>query len=86
MGRYSSLVGKRVEAHYRAGEILLSAAGTLVADTEKSIFLEERFSQRGREKTMRVEIPHECVIRISEAPGEPANPAYIAIPSPKKHS
>ncbi len=86
MGRHSSLVGKRVEAHYRAGEIILCAVGTLVADTGKSLFLEEHFSQRGREKTMRFEIPYECVIRISEAPMEPANPAYVAIPSTKKYS
>jgi hypothetical protein len=74
-----------VEAHYRAGEISLSAVGTLVTDTGKSLFLEERFSQRGREKTMRVEIPYECLIRLSEAPVAPAVPSYVAIPSPKKY-
>lgn len=74
MGRYASLVGKRVEAHYRAGEIQLSAVGTLVTDTGKSIFIEERFSQGGKNKTMRVEIPYEYVVRLDDAPKEPATP------------
>jgi hypothetical protein len=65
MGRYSSLDGKRVEAHYRAGEIQLSVIGTLVSDSGKSIFVEERFLQNGKQKTMRVEIPYEFIIRLS---------------------
>lgn len=64
--KYSTLVGKRVEAHYRAADIHLSAVGTLTGDTGKSIFIEERFSQSGKEKTMRVEIPYEYLIRIRE--------------------
>jgi hypothetical protein len=82
MGRFASLVGKRVEAHYRAGDIHLSAVGTLVTDTGKAIFIEERFSQGGKNKTMRVEIPYEYVVRIAlatEAPPAPALPH-----SPKK--
>jgi hypothetical protein len=59
MGRYESLVGKRVEVHYRAGEMQLSAFGTLVSDTGKSVFVEEHFSQGGRSKTLRLEIPYE---------------------------
>ncbi|MGB0034749.1 MAG: hypothetical protein WBP79_04660, partial [Candidatus Acidiferrales bacterium] len=62
MESYSSLVGKRVEAHYRAGDMNLSAIGILESDSGKSIFLEERFTQGGREKKMRVEIPYECII------------------------
>jgi hypothetical protein len=34
---YEALLGKRVEAHYRASDLQLSAAGTLVADSGKSI-------------------------------------------------
>ncbi|HXO05107.1 MAG TPA: hypothetical protein VN884_05700 [Candidatus Sulfotelmatobacter sp.] len=86
MGRYSALVGKRVEARYRTADIYLSAVGTLVSDSGKSIFLEDRFSLGGREKTMRVEIPYQFVIRVSETHAEPSRPAQVpAPPSKKKH-
>ena len=68
MERYSALVGKRVEAYYRTGDVHLSAVGVLVADTGKSVFLEEHFAQGGKNKTIRVEIPYEYVLRIGEAP------------------
>jgi hypothetical protein len=68
MKRYSSLVGKGVEAQYRVAEIHQSSVGTLVTDTGESIFVEEHFSQGGRNKTMRVEIPYEYVIRVVDAP------------------
>jgi hypothetical protein len=74
MGRFDSLVGKRVEAHYRAADIQLTAIGTLVSDSGKSIFVEEHFSQGGKEKTMRVEIPYEFVIRVVVAQTGPAGP------------
>lgn len=64
---YSSLLGKRVEVHYRASDLHLSAVGTLVSDSAKSVVLEERFLQNGREKAMRVEIPYQYVIRVVEA-------------------
>lgn len=70
MQRYSAFVGKRVEAHYRTGDIHLSAVGVLVSDTGKSIFLEERFSEGGKNKTIRVEIPYEYVLRILEPKSE----------------
>jgi hypothetical protein len=86
MGRYSALVGKRVEARYRTADIHLSAVGTLVSDSGKSIFLEDRFSLGGREKTMRVEIPYQFVIHVSETHADPSRPAPIpAHPSKKKH-
>jgi hypothetical protein len=68
MGRYSALVGKRVEAHYRAGDLHLSACGALVAETTGSVFVEERFTRNGREKIIRIEIPHEYLVRLSECP------------------
>lgn len=87
MGRYSALVGKRVEAHYRTGDIHLSAVGVLVSDTGKSIFLEERFSQNGKDKTIRVEIPYEYVLRIAEVSDEPpARPHGRPSPPQKKPS
>lgn len=68
MGSYSALTGKRVEAQYRAGDLHLSVQGTLVAETTDAIFLEDRFSRNGREKTIRVEIPHAYVIHVRECP------------------
>lgn len=69
--RYAVLVGKRVEAYYRASDLQLSAVGTLVADSGKSIFIEERFAQSGREKTLRIEIPYDYIVRVQESNGDP---------------
>lgn len=66
MGQYSALAGKRVEARYRAGDIHLSVCGVLVAETLEAIFLEDRFSRDGREKTIRVEIPHAYILQLRE--------------------
>ncbi len=83
MGRYSALVGKRVEAHYRAGDKQLSATGTLVMDSGKAIFIEERFSQGGKQKTLRVEIPYEFIAHVTLS----TEPAREDPPRPlKKHS
>jgi hypothetical protein len=82
MARYESFVGKRVEAHYRAGEIHLSAIGTMASDSGKSIVLEDRFALGGKDKTMRVEIPYEYVIRVAESKAEPSAPA----PAPARPS
>ena len=85
MGRYSALIGKRVEARYRTADIHLSAVGTLVSDSGKSIYLEDRFSLGGREKTMRVEIPYQFVIQVNETHAEPSRPAPLPVrPSKKK--
>ncbi len=80
MARYVGLIGRRVEVQYRAGDIFLPAVGTLVADSGKSIFLEEHFCQRGQMKHFRWEIPYPCIIQISECalpetPAAPASPA-----------
>ena len=66
MPQYEAFVGKLTEVQYRAGELRLTAAGTLVADTGKSIFIEEQFSQRGKVKTLRLAIPYPCIVRIRE--------------------
>jgi hypothetical protein len=74
--RYAALVGRRVEAYYRAGDVHMSAAGTLVADDGKSISIEENFSQSGRKKLLRVEIPYDFIIRVVESNGDsPDSPA-----------
>jgi len=35
------------------------------------MFVEERFSQSGKEKTLRVEIPYDYIIRVVETNGDP---------------
>jgi len=66
MQRFVSLIGQRVEAHYRAGDLHLAVIGILVSDTGDTLHVEERFSQNGREKMMRVLIPYDYVIRVVE--------------------
>ena len=67
MARYASLMGKRVEVHYRAGDITLPATARLVADCGRSIFLEEHYVLRGRVQTFRWEIPYNCILRLEES-------------------
>lgn len=86
MKRYAAMVGKRVEAHYRASDFRLSAAGTLVLDTGKSIFIEEHFSQGGKQKTSRLEIPYEYILRVTEAAAAEPAPAVHADASLQKNS
>jgi hypothetical protein len=84
--RYSAFVGRRVEVQYRAGDIVLPAAGTLAADSGRSIFLEEHFDLRGQRKYFRWEIPYQYIVRIEEKPAEPLSKtaAPTAAPSAAK--
>ena len=66
MARYSAFLGRRVEVQYRAGDILLPASGTFVADSGRSIFLEQHFEQRGQQKHFRWEIPYQYIVRLEE--------------------
>lgn len=75
MAQFFLLLGRRVEVHYRAGDVFLPATGTLVADSGRSIFLEEHFSQRGQVKTFRWEIPYPCIVRLTESVAPPKSPA-----------
>ena len=75
MARYSAFLGRRVEVQYRAGDILLPASGTFVADSGRSIFLEQHFEQRGTMKHFRWEIPYQYIVRIEEKPEPPPEPA-----------
>ena len=75
MARYSSFLGRKVEIQYRAGDICLPATGTFAADSGRSIFLEQRFDQRGTEKTFRWEVPYQYIVRIDEIPTESAGAA-----------
>jgi hypothetical protein len=84
MARYTALVGKRVEAHYRAGDLQLSTIGTLASDTGKAIFVQEHFSSGGKDKTMRMEIPYAYVIRVAEVREDAAQPRAVSKPATKK--
>jgi hypothetical protein len=81
MARYSAFLGRRVEVQYRAGDIFLPASGTLVADSGRSIFLEEHFEQRGQEKQFRWEIPYQYIVRIQNLDTEGASPNPTAAPA-----
>jgi len=76
MARYSLLLGRSVEVHYRAGDICLPAVGTLVADSGRSIFLEQHYEQRGQQKNFRWEVPYQYIVRIEERP--PVQPVAAA--------
>lgn len=82
MARYFTRLGRRVEVLYRAGDILLPASGTLVADSGRSIFLEEHFSQHGREKTFRWEIPYQSIVGLEDSPAPPASSTSPELPDP----
>lgn len=82
MGRYSTLEGKRVQALYRAADVHLSAIGTLVSDSGTSVVLEDHITQSEKEKTIRVEIPYQFIIRVSEIHAEPQRAKQI--PTKKK--
>ncbi len=64
MARYSSFLGRRVEVHYRASDTLLPASGIFVADSGRSIFLEQIFEQRGQHRVFRWEIPYQYLVKI----------------------
>lgn len=93
MARYSAFLGRKVEVQYRAGDILLPASGTFVADSGRSIFLEHHFEQHGQNKHFRWEIPYQYLVRIEEKPDSgalmgtapsqeaPATPPEAPIPS-----
>ena len=65
MARYAALIGRRIEVQYREGDIVLPVTGTLAADSGRSIFLEEHYSQDRDVKTFRWEIPYSSIIEIS---------------------
>ncbi len=81
MARYSAFLGRRVEVQYRAGDILLPASGTFVADSGRSIFLEQNFEQRGQHKHFRWEIPYQYLVRIEEKPDSGASANGVSVPA-----
>jgi len=67
MARYSAFLGSFVDVQYRAGDICLPASGSFVADSGRSIFLEQHYEQRGQRKNFRWEIPYQCIVRLEES-------------------
>jgi hypothetical protein len=87
MARYAAFLGRFVDVQYRAGDICLPASGTFVADSGRSIFLEQHYEQHGQRKNFRWEIPYPCIIRLDEAetfhtPASPQPPAHQDESSP----
>jgi hypothetical protein len=80
MARYSGLLGRRVEVHYRTGEILMPVTGTLAADSGKSIFLEEHFHHEQQVKSFRWEIPYRSIVELSESTPQSQQPTLPFIP------
>jgi len=80
MARYSSLLGRRIEVTYRAGDITLPATGNLAADSGKSIFLEESYKQKTGTRTFRWEIPYPCILELRECPAIPKPSAAVSEP------
>jgi len=68
MARYSAFLGRRVEVQYRAADIVLPASGIFVADSGRSIFLEQHLQQRGQTRHFRWEIPYQYIVRLEEVP------------------
>ncbi|HEU5410655.1 MAG TPA: hypothetical protein VFU57_06520 [Candidatus Acidoferrales bacterium] len=71
MATFEYLLGKRVEVCYRAGDVHMTISGNLAIDTGNRIQLEERFSQGGRSKTLRIEVPYGSIVRIREVIAQP---------------
>jgi hypothetical protein len=67
MARYSNFLHRKVEVLYRAGDIILPASGVLVADSGRSIFLEQHFEQRGQIRNFRWEIPYQYIVRLKDS-------------------
>ena len=77
MARYSAFLGRVVEVQYRAGDICLPASGMFVADSGRSIFLEQHYEQCGQLKNFRWEIPYPCIVRLEEVETLPPTPSSV---------
>jgi hypothetical protein len=64
MASYTQFLGRIVTVQYRAGDMVLSAYGSFVGDSGRSIFLEQHVEQRGKRSYFRWEIPYQCIHRI----------------------
>ena len=80
MASYAHFLGRRVTVQYRAGDIVVPASGTFVADSGRSIFLEQHIEQRGKRNYFRWEIPYGYLHRIEEMSEPEVNPAAPGVP------
>lgn len=64
MASYTHFLGRIVTVQYRAGDMLLSAYGSFVGDSGRSIFLEQHVEQRGKRSYFRWEIPYQYIHRV----------------------
>ena len=79
MASYTQFLGRIVTVQYRAGDMLLSAYGSFVGDSGRSIFLEQHVEQRGKRSYFRWEIPYQYIHKIEETPETTEEPS----PEPK---
>lgn len=77
MASYAQFLGRKVSVSYRVGDVLIPASGTLVADSGRSIFLEQHLELRGRVNYFRWEIPYPYIHRLAEPP-EPEEPPVVS--------
>jgi len=83
MARYSALLGRRVEVHYRSGDVVLPVTGTLAADSGRSIFLQEIFQCAGQVQSFRWEIFYRSILSLVESPSQVAgHPSTANFPHP----
>jgi len=83
MAAYSRFLGGTVKVQYRLGDVLLSASGTFVADSGRSIFLEQHLEQRGKRNYFRWEIPYPYIYRIESMNAETETAAEIPPSGPR---
>jgi len=67
MASYSQFLGRHITVQYRTSGFLLPASGTLVADSGRSIFLEQHMEIRGKLTYFRWEIPYQYIHRLQES-------------------
>ena len=79
MASYSQFIGRHITVQYRTAGLLLPASGTLVADSGRSIFLEQHMHIRGKLSYFRWEIPYQYIHHIHRLQ-ESAAPASESAP------
>lgn len=84
MARYSNFLHRKVEVLYRAGDVILPASGMFVADSGRSIFLEQHFEQRGQTRHFRWEIPYQYIVRLKDSVEAASSVEQKLTASPKK--
>jgi hypothetical protein len=75
MAQYSQFIGLRVDVRYRSAGFILPAAGRLVGDTGRSVFLEEHYVQEGKPSTFRWEIPYQYILSLNRGTEPDDSPA-----------